>query len=238
MDPSPRLGLQEAFLLHRRKYRETSLIIEVFAAEFGRFGLLAKGAMRGGVKTAGLLQPFQPLGIAWAGRGELPVLSRVEALGGRLDLPGVALVCGLYLNELLVRLLPQQDPLPDVFVLYRQTLQALSQGMPVEETLRGFEIALLEGLGYGLTLDYDAASGAAVRPEAYYRYRVEHGPEECDAESGEIRGSALLALRDRRFAEPGEARAAKRLMRRVIQHYLGGRPLQTRALFKYQAGPR
>ena len=235
---SDRYSLKEAFVLHRRNFRETSLLLDIFSRDHGILRLIAKGALRGRGGRSGVLQPFLPLSLAWTSRGEPAVLTAAEARGNIFELSGKNLFCGFYLNELLVRLLPQHDPHERIFACYGQSLQRLETGGRLDETLRFFELALLEELGYGLLLDYDAESGAEIQAERYYAYRIEQGPVECVAGGSAVRGSVLLGLRNGFLAGHEEILEAKRLMRRVIQHYLGGRPLKSRALFKYSTLPQ
>ncbi|TVQ85383.1 MAG: DNA repair protein RecO [Chromatiaceae bacterium] len=128
----PRAAAREAwqrgFVLHRRDYGNSSLLLDVFTAAHGRLPLLAKGAKtarRGGSARAALLQAFQPLWLTWSGRGEVATLTRAEAAGMPIALAGKTLYCGLYLNELLLRLLGRHDPHEALFVFYQQALAGL-----------------------------------------------------------------------------------------------------------------
>ncbi|NJD05479.1 MAG: DNA repair protein RecO [Methylococcaceae bacterium] len=227
-----RAGFQDGYVVHRRSYRETSLLVDVFSREQGMVRLLAKGASRGRSSKAGLLQPFAALALAWRGRGDLPVLREVEPLR-RHNLAGSAVLCGLYLNELLVRLLPAGDAHPALFAAYGETLDRLVQGGGQEPVLRGFELLLLEQLGYAPPLEQEGDSGAPVLADGYYEYRPEHGPVPCAPHPQAFRGATLLALSARRLADGEQLREAKRMMRLVIGHALGGKPLKSRELFKY-----
>ncbi len=231
MGPADRHSLRDAFLLHRRNFRETSLLLDIFSRDHGILRLIAKGAMRGRVGRFGVLQPFAPLSLGWTLRGEPPVLTAAEARGKAFDLSGKALFCGFYLNELLLRLLPEHDPHPGIFSTYGQCLERLQCGEHLDESLRFFELALLDEIGYGLMLEHDADSGEEIRPERHYVYHIEHGPVESAPGDTTIRGSVLLGLRDGCLPGPVEINQAKRLMRRVINHHLGGRPLKSRELF-------
>jgi len=228
-----RHSLRDAFLLHRWNFRETSLLLDIFTRDFGVVRLIAKGAMRSKGGRSGLLQPFLPLSLLWTARGEPAVLTSIESRGKGYGLSGKTLFCGFYLNELLLRLLPPHDPHPGIFSLYEQSLVRLESGECLDVALRFFELALLEELGYGLLLDHDAASGEAISPERHYDYHVEQGPVESLAGGQAIRGSVLLGLRDGRLACADDLKQSKQLMRRVIHHHLGGRPLKSRELFKY-----
>jgi DNA repair protein RecO (recombination protein O) len=227
-----RASLQDAYLLHRRHCRETSLLLEVFSREHGLLGLIAKGALRGKSK-GGSLQPFTPLQLSWSGTAARATLTDAELSANPCRLAGDALFCGFYLNELLLRLLPSHDPHPRLFDCYRQTLERLEQAERLEETLRFFELALLEEIGYGLALEQDAETGAAIRPSQTYLYQLEHGPVAAESGADCITGACLLGLRAGSLHSPALRLEAKRLMRRVLHHHLGGKPLKSRDLFKY-----
>ena len=228
-----RHSLRDAFLLHRWNFRETSLLLDMFTRDHGIVRLLAKGALRSKGGRSGLLQPFLPMSLVWTARGEPAVLTTIESKGRAYGLSGKTLFCGFYLNELLLRLLPSHDPHPGIFSFYEQSLGRLESGERLDVSLRFFELALLDELGYGLLLDHDAASGEAISPERYYDYHVEQGPVESREGGQAIRGSVLLGLRDGHLACADDLKESKRLMRRVIHHHLGGRPLKSRELFKY-----
>ena len=145
---------QPAFVLHTYAFRETSLIVEVFSRDFGRVALLARGARRPRSPMRGVLLAFQPLELAWAGRGEVQTLIRAEWQGGQPLLSGKALFCAYYLNELLMQLLPREDAHLRLFSVYGETLLRFSMAFR-ESDLRCFERSFLQELGYGLTLEKD-----------------------------------------------------------------------------------
>ena len=234
MSARQRIDQQPGFVLHSYPYRETSLIVEVFSRDHGRIGLVAKGARRPMSQLRGVLMAFQPLLIDWSGGGEMKTLVRAEWQGGQPLLGGQALLCAYYLNELLMRLLPREDPHPVLFRAYGDALRALAAGEGQEVILRRFELALLQELGYGLQLDLDA-DGAPVRPELRYAYIIERGAVPLDEygidDPSVVAGRVLLDMARGDFREPETLAGAKALMRRLIQHYLGGQQLQSRRVF-------
>jgi len=229
-----RIDQQPGFVLHSYPYRETSLIVEVFSRDHGRVGLVAKGARRPMSQLRGVLMAFQPLLIDWSGGGEMKTLVRAEWQGGQPLLGGQALLCAYYLNELLMRLLPREDPHPTLYRAYGDALRALAAGEGQEVILRRFELALLQELGYGLQLDADA-DGVPVRPEVRYAYIIERGAVPLDEygidDPSVVAGRVLLDMARGDFREPETLAGAKALMRRLIQHYLGGQVLQSRRVF-------
>lgn len=233
MNLRQRASLQNAFLLHRRSYRETSLLLDVLTPDFGLCRLIAKGALRSRGSRFALLQPFVPLSLSWTGRSELPVLCGAESRDRAFSLERKALFCGLYMNELLLRLLPAHDPHSGIFSLYEESLRRLDAGEPLDGTLRFFELALLDEIGYGLALTHESGSGAKIRADKFYVYLVERGAVESAPGPQAIRGTTLLGLRDGHLSGAVELKEAKRLMRRIIDHHLGGKALKSRELFKH-----
>ncbi len=226
---------QAGYILHTRPYRETSMLVEVFSRDAGRVGLIAKGVRKSRKQNASLLQPFRPLLISWTGKGELPILTGVEQIESVPGLPGRAVLSGFYINELLLRLLHRHDPHPDLFDLYRQTLDNIHSDTSTEYTLRIFEKGLLNEIGYGVPLETEANSGEPVRSEAMYTYVVEHGPVNTDMNSDNTamryHGSSLLALNNNTLDDPVSLRESKILLRNILSDYLGDKPLNTRSLY-------
>jgi DNA repair protein RecO (recombination protein O) len=176
---------QAAFVLHTYPYRETSVIVETLTEEHGRVALVARGAKRPRSELRGVLQAFQPLTLSWAGTAELKTLVKAEWRGG-FPLPGgAALLCGFYLNELLLKLLPREDPHPVLWNAYAETLLALTHdARPAAQavTLRRFEVRLLAELGYALVLDHDVDTRAPIDPAQRYHYAFDRGPRRLVAE--------------------------------------------------------
>ena len=234
--PAPRHDDQPAFVLHAYPYRETSLIVETFTADHGRVALVARGAKRPRSEMRGLLQAFQPLTLSWTGAGELKTLAKAEWRGG-LALPGgPALLCAFYLNELLLKLLPREDPHPALYADYEAALAALAAGGEQAPILRRFELRLLAEMGYALALTHDAETGAPVDPGARYHYAFDRGPRQSAPAPGVrwpvVRGATLLALASSSYPDAETSAEAKRLMREVLDHYLEQRRIFSRRIVK------
>jgi len=239
MSSDGRVALQPAFLLHRKPYRDTSLLIEAFSAEHGRLGLVARGARSRRGAMQALLQPFQALLLSWSGRGELATLTGAEAQGTPLAIGGDVVLSGFYLNELLMRLLPRHDPHPQLFLRYAATLQTLAARGQDEWALRLFERDLLQELGYGLLLTHEGGSGEMVAAQQRYCYLPEFGPRRMEYDAEEclsVHGATLLALERGDDADSRAQAEAKRLMRMILSRYLGPRPLASRELFRQRYG--
>lgn len=222
----------EAFVLHARPYRESSQLVDLLTAEQGRVGVIARGS-RGKRRGVPLL-PFCRYRLQLAGRGELRRAQGIEADGAPALLNGRALYAALYLNELLVRLLHRDVPLPGVFDAYAEAVARLAGDDALEAGLRLFEKRLLDELGYGHRYA-ETVDGEPVARDGLYTFDPDAGV--CPAPAGLpsaqcYRGSALLALDAGRLCESGDLLDAKRLMRRALAPHLGDRPLRSRALFR------
>jgi DNA repair protein RecO (recombination protein O) len=236
-----RVELEPAFVLHNRAYRESSLISEIFGRDSGRLGLVAKGARRPKSALRGMLQSFHPLLLSWSGSGELGLLTGAEPDGYVRPLAGKALFSGLYMNELLMRLMHRHDPHPELFQYYAGALQALADRQRSDEVLRIFEKHLLESTGYGLVLDHEVDNGEPIDGDCIYRYQIDRGPtthESGDADGVRVSGETLLSLARESLESERVRIEAKRLMRVVLRRYLGDRPLATRSLFRSRSQSR
>lgn len=228
---------QPAYVLHTYPFRETSLIVEVFSRDFGRMALLARGARRPRSAIRGLLMAFQPLELGWSGKGEVLNLMKAEWQGGQPLLAGDALFCGYYLNELLMQLLPREDAHEHLFACYGKMLGCLSVdpgGKVKEADLRHFEKALLQELGYGLTLAHDS-DNRPIMPDANYVYRMEQGPVRVDFHDQTMQvigGQTLLDIDTEDFSSARTRIESKQLMRTLMAYYLAGKELETRKIFR------
>jgi len=226
---------QPSFVLHSYPFRETSLVLEVFSRQYGRVALVARGARRPRSALRGLLMGFQPLLMSWFGKHELRTLHNAEWQGGQPQLQGTALLCGFYLNELLLNLMARDDPHESLYDYYQQTLQRLAQEDDHAFTLRCFEKHMLQELGYALLLETEAGSGKPIVPTLNYRYILERGAiaEAPDATQGmSVSGKTLLDIAADDYSDANSARQSKQLMRMVLDHHLSGKTLHTRELMR------
>ncbi len=227
---------QPAYLLHTYAYRETSLVAEIYTRDVGRVALIARGARRPRSALRGVLMAFQPLLLGWSGKSELKTLHKAEWQGGYTPLRGLSLICGFYLNELLLKLLPREDPHEQLFEAYSAALGQLPTAQDHAAVLRRFERVLLRELGYGLVLDREVAGGNPIEPAARYCYVPERGPllaREGGEQSGvELAGQTLIDMAVDHYADPRTVQQSKALMRALINHCLGQQTLHTRQLLR------
>jgi len=223
---------QPAFVLHSYPYRETSLVLETFSRHHGRVAMVARGARRPRSALRGLLMGFQPLLLSWFGKSELRTLHSAEWQGGQPQLQGTALLCGFYLNELLLNLMIRDDPHEQLFDYYQHTLLRLASEADHAATLRSFEKHMLQELGYALLLEHEAGSSDPIDAAAHYRYVVEHGASRDADEGLPILGKTLLDMAADDYRDPLSAQQSKQLMRMLLNHHLAGKTLHTRELIK------
>jgi len=225
---------EPAYVLHTYPYKETSLIVEAFARRFGRVALLARGARRPRSAMRGVLLSFHALRLSWSASAELGTLIAAEWSCALQPLAGRALMCGFYLNELLLRLLPRDDPHESLFDIYGEPLQRLSLQNDLAGVLRSFEKRLLAELGYAPLLDRDAAS-RPIDPERHYVYEPDRGPLPAErAREGEllVSGRTLLDVANDDYGRAETRDEARSLMRALIGQRLHGQVLHTRTVLR------
>lgn len=227
---------EPGYVLHTYPYKETSLIVEAFTRRFGRVAMLARGARRPRSAMRGILLSFHPLRLTWTASAELGTLISAEWAGGQRPLAGRGLMCGFYVNELVLRMLPRDDPHEALFDFYTESLNDLSAGAEQAPALRRFEKRLLAELGYAPLLEQDAAA-RPIDPERRYVYEPERGPSEVksavhDPLSGDlvISGQTLLDVAHDEYRRPQTRDEARLLMRALIGQRLHGQVLHTRTV--------
>ena len=227
-----RVSEQPAFVLHSYPYKETSLIVELFTRDYGRVALIAKGAKRPHSQLRGVLQTFQPLTTGWTGKNELRTLTDADWVGGMLPLEKTALLCGFYLNELLVKLTARDDAHARLFDHYVATLNQLAHNEPATIVLRKFEMALLKETGVAADLTRCTATRTKVQPALQYVVDPERGPrpEQPGDNAPRVLGQTLLDMESADYSDPATQAQSKQLMRFLLAHQLGGAPLNTRQI--------
>lgn len=230
-----RIEHEPGYVLHTYPYMETSLIVEAFTRGFGRVAVLARGARRPRSAMRGVLLSFHPLRLGWSASAELGNLISAEWSGVLQPLGGRALMCGFYLNELVLRLLPRDDPHEGLFEVYAESLGGLSRGDSQATVLRSFEKRLLAELGYAPLLEREAASGAPIEPGRRYVYEPDRGPMPTNKSSNGdlvVSGQTLLDLAAGEYARPETRDEARMLLRALIGQRLHGQVLHTRAVLR------
>lgn len=240
-----KIDQQPAFVLHTYPYRETSLLVECFSRDYGRVSLVARGARRPRAEIRGQLVLFSPLNLSWFGKQELRTLAAVDWVGGQPQLAGEALLAGFYLNELLLKLLPRDDPHESIFTAYTTALAHLAHGhLQGGAVLRRFELALLAGAGYAPIFHSDVR-GTAIQADAEYYFYAHHGAvkvqEASNAHHGMVVvcGSTLLVLAQPEAlwtASHSVLREARQLLRYLLDVQLDFQPLASRALLSVARG--
>ena len=231
-----RISLQPAFVLHSRPFRESSLLVDLLTPDYGRVGVVARGARAQQSRYRGHLRPFVPILASWSARSDLGSLNQVEPGGSPLLLEGRSLLAGMYLNELLVRLLHQHDPQPEIFEQYQQTLNALNQGnnQNIEPILRRFEKGFLVAIGFGFSWTQTTDTLATIVSTQQYAFDPDLGFSEKLSPFHQqllFSGAHIIAIAADDFASADVLHTAKRIMRLAMQLRLGHRVIKSRELF-------
>lgn len=220
----------ECFLLHQRAYGETSLIVEVFSKNNGKMSLMARGAKKPKSKFFGYLAPFTKLHVTYSGRSDMKTLTNIDRdfsiSTNSFSKTSYSL---LYINELLMRLLPKDAAQEDLFLLYEQFLHKVTRGDELEITLRHFELDLLDMLGYGLDFENDIDRNESIESNKNYSFIPERGFRESS--NSNFSGEDIINIRTRELSKVSK-KYLKHLTTTAIHFCLDGRDLESRDIFK------
>ena len=214
--------------------------MDAITADFGRISFVARGAKskRSSLKAA--LQVFVPLKLTLSGTDKsLKTLARCEVSGRQFQYLPPVLFSALYVNELLAALYKIEDSSQILFAAYLDALTRLEEGYPESWTLRQFELALLEELGYGIDLSSEADSGAPIMPRKWYLYQSGTGFREIMPDmigsismSDAYNGADIIALRTGENLSPHAMQSMKNLIKKNLDTLLDGKVLYSRELYR------
>ena len=247
MAAAKRISDEPAYVLHSYDWSESSLILEVFTRHYGRVALVAKGAKKPTSNFRPVLLPLQPLLLSYSqggdGAADIHTLKGAEWVGGHVMPTGDALLSGLYLNELLMRLLARTDPHAALFDIYAGVVRVLASehGEALQVVLRSFELLLLREIGLLPALDVETATLQALAPRARYTLVPEGGLRAAAAsDRSSLPGQHWQALQvalDQPSSYTATLRACaavaselKPQLRALLQYHCGSPTLRTRQL--------
>ena len=218
------------FLLHQRSYGETSIIADVFTQKSGKISFIAKGAKKPKSKFFGYLVPFQKLEITFSGRSELKTLTSIDRdLASNSNTFSKVSYSLLYINELLMKLLPKDAKHEELFVLYDEFLKKINKNNNLEISLRHFELDLLDMLGYGFDYESEIDSNRPIEAELSYVFVSERGFKKSNSSS--FKGKDILSIKKRKL-EDVPLRYLKEITTKAIGICLEGKDLASRKIFK------
>ena len=218
------------FLLHQRSYGETSIIADVFTQKSGKISFIAKGAKKPKSKFFGYLVPFQKLKITFSGRSELKTLTSIDRdLASNSNTFSKVSYSLLYINELLMKLLPKDAKHEELFVLYDEFLKKINKNNNLEISLRHFELDLLDMLGYGFDYDSEIDSNEPIKAELSYVFVSERGFRKSNSSS--FKGKDILSIKKRKL-EDVPLKYLKEITTKAIGICLEGKDLTSRKIFK------
>tara|TARA_Y100001936_G_scaffold250272_1_gene302629 strand:+ start:1156 stop:1887 length:732 start_codon:yes stop_codon:yes gene_type:complete len=220
---------RDAFLLHQRPYGNTSVMAEMFTLDNGRISVIAKGAKKPKSKFFGVLSPFSKLRITYRGKSELKTLTNVDKEDIFSDSFSKLSYTLLYINELLIKILPQGAPQKELFNLYDKFLLEIKTSNEIDIILRRFEIDLLEMLGYGINFINEVDSGQSIDADKLYDFVPELGFKESP--NGIFNGKEIISISKLDF-ENINKKKFKSLTTMAIGYSLDGGDLKSRQIFK------
>ncbi|MBT09659.1 MAG: DNA repair protein RecO [Gammaproteobacteria bacterium] len=222
-------NIQEAFVIHSKPYKETSLIVTFLCRSAGKISAVAKGAKRKKSKFSGQLEPFQLLNIDFRGKGNLKTLYLAETTNPYKDfISKENLYSGFYINELINFLLVQSDESEELFQLYKESIEELKTKEELEPILRNFELDILANLGYQIDFFNDLNSEEEIKSGKSYKY----SPQSGFRESNEGYDGKIIADIGNRNFSPEALKLCKEISRKAIEYYFEELNIKSRVFFR------
>ena len=227
---------EPAYILHVKPHLDKTRLVSALTLNHGWLRVVARLSTRFmGVPV----EPFMPVRLSCRGTGAMPGIRAYEVLARSKLRDARAQMLGMYLNELVMKMMAPQVPCAELFHAYENSLSRIGKNPDDEWSLRRFEVAVLEAAGHGLNLAHDT-EGHALEAGQHYAYDPENGARPCAPGGEAIDGAVFKCLSDAdtdNAANNAECtRAARRFMRRMIDYHLQGKDVGTRRLFQYLEG--
>ncbi len=220
------LNRTEGVVLKKQPYKESGFLVELFTKDFGRITLFARG-------RANSKKPLNHLELftysAWhLKEGQVfYFVDEVDYLY-TFRLSGRAIWTAYYLNELLLRTYPKDQPSEALFDIYYRSLTALYESVEIEPFLREFEQTLLSELGILPDLTIDAA-GDFINPSQLYYLSFEEGLLPIKLRNTfAVTGDLITKIANQSTLDREESIQFRNMMRYLITPLLEGKPLQSR----------
>ena len=218
---------QPAFLIHRRDWQNSSLLLDLLTLDYGRVSLLAKGGKNS--RSPGLFQPFCKISVSWSGRHELKTLTAIE--GVSVEVAESLYLSLLYINEIIEAFIPRFEANGEIFSLYEGLLATIKPGN-CEISLRDFERSAMQVLGYLPDMSLDAEQGRPIDDASCYQFLANRGFVPCQyEEANAIEGRYINLWNRADYREPQVAHMAKTIMRCIIDFNLQGKQLKSRDIY-------
>ena len=222
---------EPCFLLHARSFGDTSIIADVFTESSGKVSIIAKGAKNPRSKFFGHLLPFSALRIIVTGKSEMKTLTQIDSNFFSQSVKGPHdLYTYLYVNELMMRLLPKGLPNQELYDLYQNFVELARADDISELDLRAFELDLLDVLGYGINFDTDSKENTKFKDSIIYSYMPEKGFHHAGNSEG-FSANEIAAIKNRALDGIDKLKL-KQLLKVAINACLDGRELSSRNFFK------
>ena len=229
----------QAVCVRQWDWSETSQTVSILTRTHGLVRAVAKGSRRPNAPFSGgielltraeigvIIKPTSDLALLteWDLAEHFPVL--------RQSLP--VYHAGLYAAELVVRMISDHDPHPDVFDALLDLLRSMTKAEDVEPSLLIFQKRLLVACGYDPVLDRDVRTGDSLGDGNLALFVPELGgtiaagaraatPEGRPMDAWPVRLGTLHTLVDPKSGKPEDYARGNRLLASYIRTLIGTSP--------------
>jgi len=220
-----------AWLIHKTNQGEHSFWLHLLSQRHGHIRCFDRHSRK---SKNTLPQSYTPLWVKLDQKGDMRFVQKIEATAPPLPLSGTALICAMYMNELIYYALSEPTPCLALMEQYVRSLTILShkpETAAIEECLRNFEWSLLHHCGQAFSFAHDDL-GYPIDPNQHYTFIPQHGFKQ---QPNGLAGHILLEIQAHTFTDRMVRKCAKGIMRQAINSLLNHRTLRSRELLPTRA---
>jgi len=228
-----------AYILNRRPFRDSSLLLDIFTENYGQVCCVARPAKKRGKVVKGHTEPFRYLHLQWIGKGDVQTLTEADERG-RHDIPASELMLGLYINELIMLFSRQHVANAELFNAYKYTLHKIGDADINRHILMRFELYLLQSIDFPISVDKTQEELLnLITAKTNFSFTKEQGLIQENSESSNmtyrqsqqilISADLLLALQDIQNMQESHWQELRSFLDKVF-NFLTPKPINTRKL--------
>lgn len=216
------------FILRAIDYSDSSIIYDAIVEKKGRASFMQR-ISKGKYKNLSL-QFFNLYSITYSGKNDMKYIREYD-LAYNYSLESNQKIYGMYINELVYYMTKKDLEYENLFEIYKNFFNSMSNKDDLIPTINKFEINLLEECGHLININFDEMQNKISKNSRYY-FDFERGLVKSSAKNS-FKGELFFALNGQIDYDDQLRRDSRIFMKFIIDHFIGSNKIRTREILKY-----
>jgi recombinational DNA repair protein (RecF pathway) len=216
------------FILRAIDYSDSSIIYDAIVEKKGRASFMQR-ISKGKYKNLSL-QFFNLYSITYSGKNDMKYIREYD-LAYNYSLESNQKIYGMYINELVYYMTKKDLEYENLFEIYKNFFNSMSNKDDLIPTINKFEINLLEECGHFININFDEMQNKISKNSRYY-FDFERGLVKSSAKNS-FKGELFFALNGQIDYDDQLRRDSRIFMKFIIDHFIGSNKIRTREILKY-----